>query len=479
MQDQYSNLDGHNMRECLSRFWQCQAEGLSLMDLLKPIVRYVTDPLYTRRDGYSYGRHLRELEASQWLPPEAIARLQAQRLAGLMAFCYQSSPFHRARMDSAGIVPADIRTPADLARLPLLTKDDIRKAGPQLFSTGYSPANTLHTRTGGSTGVPLHVYVDTEAMNWKYAATRRHNAWAGWRPGDKVAAVWGDTDKGFHWKTWLRSRLQQRTIYLDTLRFSAERLRQFHAQILEFRPSVLMGHAHSVYQFALFCQENGLRLPPMSGVVTTAMTLSELERRCIEGACGTRVFNRYGCEELSIIASESDAHSGMHVFSEGLILEYLPTEVDGEYELVVTDLLNRAMPMVRYAIGDVVRRAEGTCPSGRGLERLARVSGRTADFLYRPDGTPVFGISLLDTYIIHIAGIHQAQMVQNEPYRIDVCVVPTAEFGPETERAIQQVVAREFGADVRAVVSRVERLEQTERGKYRFSVCNISRPRLT
>jgi phenylacetate-CoA ligase len=238
-----------------------------------------------------------------------------------------------------------------------------------------------------------------------------------------------------------------------------------------------MGHAHSVYQFALFCQEHGLRLPPINGVITTAMTLSELERRCIEEATGTRVFNRYGCEELSIIASESAAHSGLHVFSEGLVIEYLPTEVAGEYELVLTDLLNRAMPMIRYAIGDVARKAGVTCPGGRGLERLARVSGRTADFLYRPDGTPVFGISLLDTYIIHIPGIHQAQMVQDDPYRIDVRVVPTSEFGPQTEQAIQKVVAGEFGADVQAVVSRVERLEQTERGKYRFSVCNISRPR--
>jgi len=201
-----------------------------------------------------------------------------------------------------------------------------------------------------------------------------------------------------------------------------------------------------------------------------------LERRCIEEAFDARVFNRYGCEELSIIASESEAHSGLHVFSEGLILEYLPTEVAGEYELVITDLFNRAMPMIRYAIGDVVRKAEGPCPSGRGLHRLQRISGRTADFLYRPDGTPVFGISLLDTYIIHIPGIHQAQMVQNDPCLIEVFVVPTRDYGPETVRAIQGVIAREFGTEVRSVVTTVEKLAQTERGKYRFSVCNISPP---
>jgi phenylacetate-CoA ligase len=166
----------------------------------------------------------------------------------------------------------------------------------------------------------------------------------------------------------------------------------------------------------------------------------------------------------------------MHVFSEGLIVEYLPTEVPGEYELVITDLLNRAMPMIRYAIGDLGQRATIPCTSHRGLERLGRVSGRTADFLYRPDGTPVFGISLLDTYVIHIPGIRQAQMVQNELRAIDVNVVPDSGYGPESERAIQAVITREFGPEVRARVAVVTALEQTARGKYRFSICNIDAP---
>jgi phenylacetate-CoA ligase len=264
------------------------------------------------------------------------------------------------------VVPSDIGDAAQLSALPVLSKDDIREAGPALFSDGYSADNTQHTRTGGSTGVPLHVHVDRDAMNWKYAATWRHNGWAGWRPGDKVAAVWGDTDKGFHWKAWLREHFQHRTIFLDTLKFSADRLRQFHAQILRYRPSVMMGHAHSVYQFARFCQEHDLKVSGLNGIVTTAMTLLETERSVIEQAFGAKVFNRYGCEELSVIASESEAHSGLHAFSEGLILEYLPTAVDGEFELVITDLFNRAMPMIRYAIGDVAPTGAGPLPQRPG-----------------------------------------------------------------------------------------------------------------
>lgn len=443
------------------------------MDLLRPIVRHVTAPLYARRDGYSYRTHSRELAASQWLSRDRIAELQGQRLRQLVGFAYQHNPFHRARMDAAGIGPVDIREAKDLAALPLLTKDDIRSAGEKLFSNGYSADNTLHTRTGGSTGVPLHVYVDHEAMNWKYAATWRHNGWAGWRPGDRVAAVWGDTDKGFHWKSWLRFHLEHRMIFMDTLRFSADRLRKFHQEITRYRPTVMMGHAHSVYQFARFCAEHDLKVSGLSGVVTTAMTLSELERRTIEEAFGARVFNRYGCEELSIIASESEAHSGLHVFSEGLILEYLPTDVAGEFELVITDLFNRAMPMIRYAIGDVARPADGPCPSGRGLERLARVSGRTADFLYRPDGTPVFGISILDTYMIHVQGIRQAQIVQNALDGFVVNVVADAHYGPESEERIRKIMGEQFGEGIRVDIALLEQLPQTERGKYRFSICNI------
>ena len=443
------------------------------MDLLKPIVRHVTAPLYVRRDGYSYGRHARELERSQWLPAEEIAALQQERLFDLVDFAYRNNAFHRARMEAAGLVPSDIRRPADLAALPLLTKDDIRAAGAALFSRGYSAENTLHTRTGGSTGVPLHVYVDHEAMNWKYAATWRHNGWAGWRQGDRVASVWGDTDHAFQWKAWLRFNLHHRMIYLDTLKFSPDRLREFHRRVTKYRAEIVMGHAHSVYQFARFCLENDLRMPPLRGVVTTAMSLLESERRVIEQAFDARVFNRYGCEELSIIASESDAHSGLHVFSEGLVLEYLPTEVEGEYELVVTDLFNRAMPMIRYAIGDVVRKAEGPCSSGRGLERLARVSGRTADFLYRRDGTPVFGISILDTYVIHIAGIKQAQIVQEALDHFTINVVPDSGYGPESERKLRAVLREQFGSDVAVDIELMVSLPQTERGKYRFSICKV------
>jgi hypothetical protein len=79
------------------------------MDLLKPIVRYVTDPLYLRRDGYVYRRHSRELDASQWLSAEALAGSRRNVSSELMDFCYRHNPFHRARMERPASIPSDIR----------------------------------------------------------------------------------------------------------------------------------------------------------------------------------------------------------------------------------------------------------------------------------------------------------------------------------------------------------------------------------
>ena len=446
------------------------------LDPLVPIVRYVTNPMYCRRDGFNYTRHRRSLDQSQWLSADEISELQFRRLRRLLDFCYESNPFYRSRMVDSGVVPSDIRKADDLQLLPILQKSDIRAAGLTMFSSGYSATNSILTRTGGSTGVPLHVYVDREAMNWKYAATWRHNQWAGWRPGDRVAAIWGDTSRAFSLKAWLRNKLQHRMIFLDTLQFSDANCIAFFDEITTFKPTILFGHAHSIYGFIRFCEARDLRLPRVSGVVTTAMTLSDHERTTIERVTRSPVYNRYGCEELSIIASESDEHSGLHVFSEGLVVELLPTDVPNESELVITDLFNRAMPMIRYAIGDVARVDSVARPSDRGLARLARVSGRTADFLYRPDGSSVFGISLLDTYIIHIAGITQAQLIQNQRSVIEVRVVPSPDFSDATVRSVCDVVRREFGPEMQTLVTCVEKLDQTERGKYRFSICNIPRP---
>jgi len=441
------------------------------MDWLKPIVKHFTYDLFLKRDGYQVSAHRQELSRSQYFPLDQVHSLQLERLQSLLQHAIRCNPFYKRRFRDCGLDVGDIKSLSDLSLLPVLTKDEIRAGLGQSFSEGYGPGNTLHERTGGSTGVPLHIHIDYPAASLKRAAVERHDGWAHHVAGDRLAAIWGDTSDPVGWRQRIRNSLTGRAFYLDTLHFDDEHIDAFISRVRQLRPPVLMGHAHSVFRFAEHVAARGIPDIRFQGVITTAMVLSPTERQRIEEILQSPVYNRYGCEELSIIASECDAHDGMHIFCEGLIVEVLDGRPGIPGKLVITDLANRAMPLIRYEIGDRGVYTETPCACGRSLPRLLEVAGREADFLYTPSGTPVFGISILDTFVIHIPGIKQAQLIQDAFDHLDVLVVRDEDFSDVVQ--IGESIARIFGKEMRFDVSYVPKIQQTERGKYRFSICNI------
>ena len=118
------------------------------------------------------------------------------------------------------------------------------------------------------------------------------------------------------------------------------------------------------------------------------------QREFLEETFGGKVFNRYGCREISLLASECERHTGMHVNSDAVIVEIEPVAGMPENvgRVLVTDLLNRSMPLIRYEIGDFASWVDGpACPCGRSLPRIAQIEGRSTDFLRLPDGTLISG----------------------------------------------------------------------------------------
>jgi phenylacetate-CoA ligase len=402
-----------------------------------------------------------------------LAAGQLEKLKNLLKFCHEQNGFYQRRFKEIGFHPDDFHNFSDLEKLPVLTKEDIRQASDRLFSDSFSKENSIHNRTGGSTGVPLHTYVDFDAAGFKKAATVRHNRWAHLVPGNRLASVWGDTERPLPLRLRLRNMLTDRAIYLDTLKFDEEHIEAFIHKIHKFRPLVMMGHAHSIYRLAEYIRDNNVDDISFSGIITTAMVLTDTERRTIESVFNSPIFDRYGCEELSIIASECDAHRGMHKFAEGLYVECHGEGKNLPGNLIITDLVNRAMPMIRYEIGDYAFTVEGECPCGRALPRLREVIGRTADFLYTPDKKPVFGISILDTFVIHIPGFKQVQIIQDKYDHLDFFIVRDDAFSDESLNILKKNVIDIFGEKMRYDVSFVNRIERTERGKFRFSICKI------
>jgi len=451
------------------------------MDILSSLIRHVIAPLWARWERSPYLKHHRTLSRTQYDPPETIRKRQWDTITALVRHAYETAPFWQARFEQAGIRPQTLHSFEDFREIPLLTKGDLRCHGDEMLSSCYPREQLFRKTTSGSTGVSVAVLVDEAALQWKRACTLRSDQWSGWRLGERVAAIWGNPEYvKLGWRGRLRNALLERRIYLDTLKMDEQAMDRFAAALRRRPPSLLFGHAHSLCLFAQFLSIRGGAGFRPRGIISTAMVLHSWERRTIEEVFGCPVTNRYGCEEVSLIASQCERGEGLHVNADGVYVEVLrddgtPAAPGETGKVVVTDLANRAMPIIRYEVGDMAVPAEGGCPCGRGLPLLERIEGRVADYVVTAGGEMISGISLTENFAVMVPGLAQLQIIQEEIDRFVFRIVKGPDFGPASLRKIQRLVAERFGPDVNYGCRYVDRILPEASGKYRFCICNVEK----
>jgi phenylacetate-CoA ligase len=441
----------------------------------------VVAPLWARWERSPYLRHYRALLRTQFDPPEVVRARQWQAVTAMLRHAYETVPFWREHLDGAGLHPDRVCSPDNYRAVPVLTKHDLRSRRDDLVSSRYDPATLRRKRTSGSTGVSLEVLIDEDSLQWKRACLLRADEWSGWRLGERAALVWGNPEYLHHgWRGRLRNLLLERRRYLDTLKMDEPALARFAASLRRTPAALLFGHAHSVYLFAEYVRRTGAGGIRPRGIITSAMVLHDWQRRVIEEVFGCPVTNRYGCEEVSLIACECERHRGMHVNADGVYVEVLrdgrPARPGEAGSVVVTDLTNRAMPLLRYQVGDVAALSDRACPCGRGLPLLERLEGREADFVLTPRGELISGISLTENFALHVPGVAQLQIVQEELAYFRFRIVRGPDFGPPSLDRLGDLVAERFGAGVTFECEYVDRIPQEPSGKYRFCISRLANP---
>jgi phenylacetate-CoA ligase len=441
------------------------------------MVRRVFEPLWDLYDRSPRLRELRELRRSQYLASDELrarANICLQRLAIHAA---TTCPIYRERFEGAGIDPNRVRSIEDLRSLPILTKDDIRSRAADVMSSTFDRRQLVQARTGGSTGVSLEVFCDEPCRQRRNAAALRADEWSGWRLGEPLGAVWGNPPVADSFKKKVRSHFKDRVVYLDTMKLTPAAVSRFVEDWHGLRAGLLFGHAHSLFLLAEEVMRQGLELRP-TGVVATSMMLLAPERRVIEKAFRNPVTNRYGCEEVSLIACECEEHNGLHLNLDHNIVEFLrpdgtPCSPGENGRIVVTELINYGMPMIRYEVGDWGVPGDRECPCGRGLPLMETLTGRTADFLVALDGSRVAGISLIERTLTEIPGIRQMQLVQDSRDAVQVNLVRDDDYDQESEDRLALRLTEALGAEVDIIVKPVAEIAQDANGKYRFAICRV------
>lgn len=439
--------------------------------------KHVFFPLWEIKDRAHRLEYLRDLSASQWLDLTTLRERQWQRTRDIVRYAFNHCSHYQKSFANIGVAGM-LRDWSDFQRLPVLTKQDIQNSEGGLLSREFRREELVEARTGGSTGRSLTLRFDQRCQELRNAAAMRSDRWAGWDIGMKVAAVWGNPPVAHTLKEKLRGLILNRAFYLDTMDMSEASVRRFIDKWRRQRPAVIFGHSHSIYILATYLQRMGIADLRPCGIVATSMMLLEPERRLIEEVFDCACTDRYGCEEVGLIACECEQHKGLHLNVDHLVVEFL--REDGaectpgeEGDIVVTDLNNRGMPLIRYRVEDIGVPSDRVCPCGRGLPLMERVTGRRADFLKRPDGSLVAGVSLVERTLTAICGIQQMQLIQDRIDSVEVRIVKDIRFDDTAEHRLHSELQAVFGDGIDIHLSYVAVLDQTSLGKYRFSICNV------
>jgi phenylacetate-CoA ligase len=440
--------------------------------------RYVVYPLQEKafhRPTFSY---LAQLDKSQWLSRAELEQLQVEKLRALLTVAHAHCPWHRQRMQAAGLNPEDVNDLAALRRLPTMDKAQAAAHREQLVWKDV-PGGTFQYNTGGSSGQPLIFFFDRNRQASDAAGRIRARRWWGAEVGEPEVYIWGapvelnKTD----WVKTVRDRLLNQLV-LNAFAMSPERMDRYLDAIESFRPRSIYGYSSSVSLLAAHANARGrrLRLPGLKVVCTTGEPLYEHQRKLLTEVFGVPVANEFGSRDIGFTAHETP-HGQMLLMSESIILEVLDADgnpvAPGEMgEAVMTGLCSEAQPFIRYRTGDMVRMSPEADKDGRGLHVIAEAMGRQTDFLVRGDGTIMH--ALAGIYVLRaVDGVGEFKLIQHDKLNLEVQVVANNRWRAEMVQAIDTGLKKRLGQDVHIQVRLLDTIPPEASGKHRYVVSHV------
>jgi len=444
------------------------------------INKYLLYPLYYSRHGDQRIERLKTLRKNQWLTPEQINSLQLQALIKLLRHAYETVPYYRDIFNRAGMKPGDIKSIQNFRQLPVLTKTDIQQNLEQMRSTNYNTESLIRDSSGGSTGTPTVFYKDMNRHLMRRADQIRHDRWTGWDLGEPFALLWGAQKdltplQGFRQK--LVTRYVDRCFPMDAFNLTKDKLNSYVSLLESISPSMILGYANVLYIFAKFLQTHypEHRIRP-KGIVSSAETLTKEKQKIIEDTFHCKVLNRYGSREVGLIASECVYQEGLHINADNVYVEILrnnqPVNPGELGDIIVTDLWNFGMPLIRYRMEDMGRLKNGYCSCERGLPLMESVEGRASDFFVARNGTLIHG-----EYFTHlfydIPEIKQFQLIQENRTHVTLKLILNDKNYMQQLTTIIDNIKSTLGSDTIVNTELLDNIPPTPSGKHLFTISRV------
>jgi phenylacetate-CoA ligase len=426
-----------------------------------------------------YGSRFRRTRAliaeTEFWPAERLEAWRDERIRDLVSYAFERVPYYRRVMTERGVEPRHVLGLADLELLPLISKEDIRDSAEEMLAQGLPPTSRERISTGGTSGQPLHFWIDRNRSSFEWAFMTWQWRSAGYRLGDRRAVLRGAVIQGADAGTRyheIHPLLDE--ITLSTFHLSEETLPHYLAAMKAYGARFLHAYPSSAASLAsLLQQAPGRERPQFQAILLGSENVYPSQRRQLEETFRTRVYAWYGHSEKCLLGGGCEHSDDYHIFPQYGALEVVDESGDrvgpgSTGRLVGTSFMNRVMPLIRYATDDRGTLMEGDCLCGRAYPRLTGIEGRWhGEILYGTGGSRIT-MTALNTHADVFERVRRFRIRQEKPGEAIVLVVPGEGFGDEDCLKIADEYDKRAGGSIRFAARVVDELPLTKRGKFKF-----------
>jgi phenylacetate-CoA ligase len=448
------------------------------MSIYPSAFRHAILPLHDKLKGKNLLRFVDEYQANLSLSDTELKALQWQRLQVLLDHAYHTTVYYKRVWTEAGVQNLqDIKTLEDFSKLPLVTKDDIREHYDEFISDAY--ANNIKKSTGGSTGQPFHFELNLESNTRREAVMWRGYGWLGAGLGEKALYLWGadlgQPSRVKRFKDMLYHGFYNRSM-LNSFSMTRKNIPQYIEKMNAYKATVMISYVNPLFELSKFVIENKIPVHSPKSILTGAEPLHDFQREVIEQAFQCPVYNTFGCREFMLIAAECAEHKTLHINTDHLLVESVNAQgvpqLEEAGDLVISDLFNRGMPLIRYVNGDRVTLSQTSCDCGNPLPIIKRIEGRKLDVIKTRSGRMIPG-ELFPHMFKEFKAVERFQVHQTSITQLNIKIVTKGGLSEESVQQITHEINKYSAGELELNFIYVDTIPLTVSGKHRVAMSDV------
>ncbi len=423
--------------------------------------------------GRGFRRNLQFVEAAEWWSAEQTRAYQLAALKRMCTRAYERTPYYRQTFTDAKFDPNALTDVRELQQVPTINKGTLQEHLPDMMATSVRASGVDFASTGGTSGEPLHFYINANRSEIEYAYLLASWRRAGFALGQTLAVLRGrivraDSRGLYHeYDPILRSH------YYSNFHMTDENMARYLEHMAHIGPCFLHVYPSSASALAAFIRRSGTELPVnILGILAESEIAYPDQRQLIEDTFKRRMFSSYGLTEKVVAAAECEKSSNYHVWPTYGFFELLDANgrvitTPGERgEIVGTGFINTVVPFIRYRTGDFATYVSDRCEAcGRAHPVIADIRGhRTQELLVAADGSCI-SWTALNMHDDTFDRVLRFQFHQEVPGRAVLNVVPAPGFSTDDRRRITRRLEAKMGDRISLTLDLVADIPRSVSGK--------------